>query len=122
MLGKDKVVVRAAAMAVGMEEVKRLAGIFIEKHKYLSAAKLTFAYCTGTFETFEPRAEEHEEAARRREAQGDNGNEEGSFLNLVLCHSENHPCPENVVYTRRERNVKILKDRTYSVCWSCYPD
>ena len=63
LLGKDKVVVRAAAMAVGMEEVKRLAGIFIEKHKYLPAAKLTFAYCTGTFEPFEPRAEEHEEAA-----------------------------------------------------------
>ena len=30
-----------------------------------------------------------EEAARRREADGDEANEEGSFLNLVLCYTEN---------------------------------
>ena len=35
---------------------------------------------------FKPYAEE---AARRREAAGDEANEEGSFLNLVLCYTEN---------------------------------
>lgn len=35
---------------------------------------------------FKPYAEQ---AARRREADGDEGNEEGSFLNLVLCYTEN---------------------------------
>ena len=37
-------------------------------------------------ERFKPHAEE---AARRREAGGDAANEEGSFLNLVLCYAEN---------------------------------
>ena len=35
---------------------------------------------------FKPHAEE---AARRREAGGDEANQEGSFLNLVLCYTEN---------------------------------
>ena len=36
--------------------------------------------------SFKPHAEE---AARRRETGGKEANEEGSFLNLVLCYSEN---------------------------------
>ena len=39
-----------------------------------------------TLARFKPHAEE---AARRREAGGDEANEEGSFLNLALCFSEN---------------------------------
>ena len=43
-----------------------------------------------------------EQAAGQREADGREANEEGSFLNLVLCYSENRVSPDGARLSRRQ--------------------
>ena len=53
---------------------------------------------------FKPRAEQ---AAKRREAGGEEANEEGSFLNLVLCYSENEFILRTVRTYLEGKGIKI---------------